>query len=155
MRHVAMIPSGNYANMHWAFTKYTLYTHVEVDFRNVKYFMLVDGIGKHISSSFMGVLREGAVLKGWVLWYSRKQRLAVHFKRWRGGNMLSGWHFKCREFACLCAALPQDAERQTRLRFSHQRSPWNKMVFSEKCFSTGNVIAVFYLCFLSIVPILS
>lgn len=67
--------------------------------------------------------REGAVLRGWALWYLRTQRLVVHFKRWQGGNMLSGWHCKCREFACLCAALPQDTEAEK----SEVFSPVNSM----------------------------
>ncbi len=77
--------------------------------------------------------REGAVLRGRALWYLRTQRLVVHFKRWQGGNMLSGWHCKCREFACLCAALPQDTEAEKSEVFSPV-NPWNKMVLTEKYF---------------------
>lgn len=51
----------------------------------------------------------------WALWYSRTQRLVVCFNCWPGwkgeGGMLSGWHCKCREFASLCAALPQDSKQ--------------------------------------------
>ena len=59
--------------------------------------------------------REGAKLRGCALWYLRTQRLVVHFECWQGGNMLSGWRCKCREFACLCVALPQDRGRGERV----------------------------------------
>lgn len=50
-----IIPSGNYAiglnQIHWA-----LYIS---QLRMTKYFIHVDGNGKYIFSSFMGILREG------------------------------------------------------------------------------------------------
>lgn len=80
--------------------------------------------------------------RDWAFWYLSTWRLAVHFKRWQGGNMLSGWHCKCREFACLCVALPQDAQRKEVLT-------WNKIAFrigntqSKRCRKTSHLTSTF------------
>lgn len=70
--------------------------------------------------------REGAVLRGWTLWYSRTQRLVVHFKRWRGENMLSDIKVTLKIqgiclIVCNFAAGHGSKEEQG---FSHQWTKW-------------------------------
>lgn len=104
----------------------------------VKYLMHVDGIGKYIFRLFMGNRRQGGSraesLSSLIL---EDTEVSGPFQTLTGGNMLSGWHCKCREFACLCVALPQGHRGTEEWGFSHQWTIRNRMVLIEILSSPG------------------